>query len=286
MDSGGAGTGKHEVMTEHDLRKPTILLAEDEPDLRMTLKDFLVMKGYEVLEAPDGLEALELSRRHPVDVVLTDLKMPKLDGLGLLKALKERDAGIEVVFLTGQATLTDAIEALREGRSFDFLLKPIGDLKRLERVIRRAYAQRLERWKAEESAPPSERVALISAIVSPVEEAIADQPKLQEALRFIAARFQSPIGLAEVASAIGYSPSYLTHVMRRKTGMTVQRWIAEFRLAEAQRLLASTDWPLQQICEAVGYGSLPHFHRLFRERLGVPPHEWRASTEREARGSE
>ncbi|MNX17445.1 putative response regulatory protein [compost metagenome] len=262
-------------MTEHDLRNPTILLAEDEPDLRMTLRDFLVMKGYEVLVARDGLEALELSQRHPVDVVLTDLKMPKLDGLALLKALKERDARIEVIFLTGQATLTDAIEALREGRSFDFLLKPIGDLKRLERVIQRAYAQGMERRKAEEPGPPSERAALIAEILKPVSEAIADHPKLQEALRFIAARFHTPIGLAEVASAIGYSPSYLTHVMRRKTEMTVQRWIAEFRLAEAQRLLASTDWPLQQICEAVGYGSLPHFHRLFRERFGLPPQEWR-----------
>ena len=275
MDCLPTGTGKENVMTAHDLRPPTILLAEDEPDLRMTLKDFLVMKGYEVLEARDGLEALELSQRHPVDILLTDLKMPKLDGLGLLKALRERDAGIEVIFLTGQATLTDAIEALREGRSFDFLLKPIGDLKRLERVIRRAYAQRLERRKAEDPGEPSERTALIETLLKPVEAAIADQPKLQEALRFIAVRFESPIGLAEVASAIGYSPSYLTNVMRQKTGMTVQRWIAEFRLAEAQRLLASTDWPLQRICDAVGYGSLPHFHRSFRERFGVTPQEWR-----------
>jgi YesN/AraC family two-component response regulator len=262
-------------MTEHTHRNPTILLAEDEPDLRMTLRDFLTMKGYEVLEARDGLEALELAQRHPVDVVLTDLRMPKLDGLELLKALRERDARIEVIVLTGQATVTDAIEALRDGRSFDFLLKPIGDLKRLERVIQRAYTQRLERLKAEEPEPPSEREALIAAMLGPVEGAIADHPKLLEALRFIAARFHTPIGLAEVAAAVGYTPSYLTHVMRRKTDMTVQRWIAEFRLAEAQRLLASTDWPLQQICETVGYGSLPHFHRSFRERFGLPPHEWR-----------
>jgi len=262
-------------MSEHAFRKPTLLLAEDEQDLRLSLRDFLEMKGYEVLEARDGLEALELSHRHAVDVVLTDLKMPKLDGLGLLKALKERDPGLQVIFLTGQATVTDAIEALREGRSFDFLLKPIGDLRRLDRVIRRAYERRLERLSAEESGAPSERAAMIAALLKPVERAIADQPKLQEALRYIAARFHAPIGLAEVASAIGYTPSYLTYAMRRKTEMTVQRWIAEFRLAEAQRLLASTDWPLQQICEAVGYGSLPHFHRSFRERFGLPPQEWR-----------
>lgn len=262
-------------MTDHAHRNPTILLAEDEKDLRMTLRDFLVMKGYEVLEARDGLEALELAERHPVDVVLTDLKMPKLDGLALLKALKERDARVEVIFLTGQATVTDAIEALREGRSFDFLLKPIGDLKRLERVIQRAYAQCLERRKAEDPEIASARDMRIATLLEPVMEAIADHPKLQEALRFIAARFQTPIGLAEVASAIGYTPSYLTHAMRRKTGKTVQRWISEIRLAEAQRLLASTDWPLQRICEAVGYGSLPHFHRSFRERFGLPPQEWR-----------
>lgn len=252
--------------------KPRILIAEDQVDQRLMLQDWLEMRGFDVYVASDGQEALILADRHPFEVVVTDLRMPRGDGFFLLSRLKERDPRIQVIFLSGAATKTDAIEALREGRSFDFLEKPLHDLRRLERVIHRALEYRA-------SLPPSPPrladPAELEGLIAPHLASLADQPRLLEALRYIASRFRETIGLADVAQHFGYTPSYLTNLMRRKTGKTVQQWVITFRLTEAQRLLAMTDWSIPRIAEEVGYQDPSYFHRQFRQLSGLPPQSWR-----------
>jgi CheY-like chemotaxis protein len=113
--------------------KAKVLVVDDDPSLRVTLQDWLVMEGYEVQVATDGREAAEMARWEAFDVVVTDLKMPHMDGLTLLSRLEVLTPDVRVIFLSGEATMADAIAALREGRSFDFLEKPLPGLDRLSR---------------------------------------------------------------------------------------------------------------------------------------------------------
>ncbi len=250
-------------------RRARILVAEDEAELRLTLCEWLTLRGYDVWEARDGLEALELASREPFDVVLTDLRMPRCDGLNLLACLNSMDPSIAVVFMSGQATVSDAIEALREGRSFDFLQKPLHDLRRVNEVVERAL---LHRGSKGEEAKPSQDWQKLPPDIA---EAIADEPILQTALRFIEASFRAPIGLFDVAAATRYTPSYLTNRMRRVTGKTVQQWIITYKLQEAQHLLQATDWPIQRIASTLGYMDAGSFHRQFRKAFGATPQAWR-----------
>lgn len=250
-----------------------ILVAEDEDELRLTLCDWLTLRGHAVKGARDGQEALDLARQHPFDVVLTDLKMPHCDGLHLLAGVKALDPDVAVIFISGQATLSDAIEALREGRGFDFLQKPLHDLRRLDEVIARALQAR-----ASQAALPPEADPCPSrwqGVAVTVAEAIADEPILQTAFHYIEAHFRESIGLSEVAAATRYSASYLTTLMRRVTGKTVQRWIIDYKLDEAQRLLVSSDWAVHRIAAALGYADASSFNRQFRKVLGVAPQAWR-----------
>lgn len=130
-------------MSEHHVELPTrILVVDDAEDIRLVLQEWLVFSGYAVQTAPGVTEALELARNHTFDVVITDLIMPGLSGHHMLSMIKELDQTIEVIILTGQGTIDDAIEALREGRAFDFLRKPVRAPHQLNATIERAMARR------------------------------------------------------------------------------------------------------------------------------------------------
>jgi DNA-binding NarL/FixJ family response regulator len=119
-----------------------LLVVDDEPELLEILDAWFSGFGAELHTAGDGFAAVAIAERTPLDVVVTDLKMPGMDGLELLATLKDRDPTLQVIFLTGTGTMDDAIAALREGRAFDFLQKPIKNLARLNEVVLRAMARR------------------------------------------------------------------------------------------------------------------------------------------------
>ena len=97
----------------------TILLAEDTRDVRLLMVSVLRQKGYQVLDAPDGLSALEIAERYPgsIDLVITDVNMPRLDGPGLCHRLKQLRPGIKTLLVSGATTGRDADDAT-------FLAKP------------------------------------------------------------------------------------------------------------------------------------------------------------------
>lgn len=120
----------------------TILFVDDEPDIREIYATWLRNSGYRVLTAANGTEAIAQVKRCAVDVAITDLRMPGLSGLHLLTILKEIDSSLEIIMLSGQGTMDDAIAALPEGRAFDFLRKPLEDLGQLNLTIEKALNRR------------------------------------------------------------------------------------------------------------------------------------------------
>ena len=123
-----------------------ILIVDDEKIKRVTLAEDLRTQGYEVVAAADGQEAWEQLQRGRFDVVVTDLKMPNLDGIELLKRIKQGPlADLEVVMMTAYGSIPVAVEAMRLG-AFDFVTKPFRNddvfplLARIERLKRSAAA--------------------------------------------------------------------------------------------------------------------------------------------------
>ena len=132
-----------------------ILVVDDEPSMRTALGEVLTRTGHPVVVARDGHEALALLEQQAVWLVLTDLRMPRLGGLDLLREVKRRWPGTLVVLITGYATLESAIDALRGGAS-DYLLKPF-DKEAVEALIRRLEeGARGEDTAVQEGAPNGE----------------------------------------------------------------------------------------------------------------------------------
>lgn len=117
-----------------------IILVDDEKRMCDSLSKLLIGDGYEVDAYQDSPAAAEAIRNHKTDLVITDIKMPKLDGIGLLGIVKEVDEEIPVILMTGYAALDSAVEAVARG-AYDYLMKPI-EFAKLQLAVRRALERR------------------------------------------------------------------------------------------------------------------------------------------------
>jgi DNA-binding NtrC family response regulator len=106
------------------MEKKVILIVEDDPTVGESLRLFLKKKGHEILLASNGKEALQLFRHEIVDLVITDVVMPKMDGIELLEAVKGLNPETEVIVISAQGTIEKAVQAMKLG-AFDFIEKPI-----------------------------------------------------------------------------------------------------------------------------------------------------------------
>lgn len=100
-------------------------------------------------------------------------------------------------------------------------------------------------------------------------------PRLRQVFEFIELNYHQPIRLKEVAQAVGYSSSYLTDLVKRMTGRTVNDWVIERRLVEARRLLLETEDSVEQIALKIGYQNINHFYCQFRRYHKKTPRAWR-----------
>jgi DNA-binding NtrC family response regulator len=116
-----------------------LLLVEDKAELRQMLKLALGKAGFVVTEAADGSEGARLIASQPFTIVLTDLKLPGLSGLELLRKVQEVDPGIPVVVMTAYGSIEEAVRAMKEG-AYDFIQKPV-DLEHLRMLLERAVLQ-------------------------------------------------------------------------------------------------------------------------------------------------
>ena len=112
-----------------------MLLVDDEEDFVETLAQRLEVRDFEVATALSGAEALERLEEREIDVVILDLQMPGVDGIQVLRQIKERKPLIEVIMLTGHATVQTAIDGMKLG-AFDFLIKPTETEELLEKIAR------------------------------------------------------------------------------------------------------------------------------------------------------
>src|SRR4030067_974807 len=105
------------------LEKIRIIVIDDEPLMRVTMPDALIAEGYEVVTAETGRKGLDLFRDNQTDILVTDLKLPDMDGIQVLKEVKTRNPETHVIVITAYGSIDSAVTAMKEGAS-DYLTKP------------------------------------------------------------------------------------------------------------------------------------------------------------------
>lgn len=113
-----------------------ILIVEDEHDNRQLLSEVITRWGYNAITASDGREGIEAFERYRVDLVISDLRMPNVDGASFLDAIRQRDRNVAFIILTGYPSIDSAVRTMKKG-AFDYLIKPL-DMDQLRLMLAQA----------------------------------------------------------------------------------------------------------------------------------------------------
>ena len=240
-----------------------VLVVEDEEMIRRGIVltvDWAALDCVVVGEAANGLEALEAVERLRPSLIITDLKMPQMDGLEMLRRLRELGNNVYVIILTAYDSFTYAQSALRLG-AVDFLVKPFrdGDLEQAVTALRR----RMESDSGE------------AALALP-ELRKGDKSKyVLEAMDFIGRNYSdSSISIGLIAQHLGISEGHLSHLFKKETDYTLLNYLTRYRIHKAMGLLKDCRVKVYEVAEQVGYRDITYFSATFKKLVGVSPSEY------------
>ncbi len=250
---------------------PTILIVEDNLDLRAYISEILRGANYAVWETENGLEALDLlqglyHKNQLPQLILSDIMMPVMDGFQLLKVLKDRPyfQQIPVVMLTARADIRDKLTALRIGVD-DYLLKPFDEeelVTRIQNLLKNKAIR--EKEVLADTVEPKKPIPLISE---------PDRVWLENFEQYVQKNFASDVlSVSMLAETFYMSESTLLRQLKRLTGLTPVQYLQEIRLNEARHLLEIRQYnSIAQVASKVGYADVRSFSRSFKQRFGKLP---------------
>lgn len=266
-----------------------IVIVEDEEIIRMGLAytvDWQSMGAQVAGDAADGVEGLDIVAAVRPDVVLTDIRMPRMSGLDMAEALAEQYPEIKIVFLTSYADFEYARQAVRL-HACDYLLKPVDEAE-LAGLLARLKQQK----EAAGKARPAEEKNPSSGAGGSEAVGLADwQPLLareelniyvRQVLEKIQRDYASRLSIEECAEAMQVSSSYLSRKLKEATGHTFGMLLARYRLQEAIKLLEDGRYRVYEVAEHTGFGEYKNFCQAFKKYLHVSPKRYMQERELKA----
>ena len=240
-----------------------VLVVEDEEMIRKGIVlavDWAALDCVVVGEASNGEEGLEAAQRYAPTLIITDLKMPKMDGIEMLRRLREAGNNAFVIILTAYDSFAYAQSALRLG-AVDFLLKPFhdGELEQAVQALRR----RME-------SVEGERTPAIPGLKK------GDKSKyVLQAMGYIGEHYSDPnITVAEIAQSIGISEGHLSHTFKKETDYTLLNYLTRYRIHKAMELLRDCRVKVYEVAQQVGYKDITYFSATFKKVVGISPSEY------------
>jgi AraC-like DNA-binding protein/CheY-like chemotaxis protein len=239
----------------------SILMVNDDAVSLATSATLLRMAGHAVTTAATGHEGVNAALAHAFDVLLIDLRLPDLDGNGVVRLLKSRGVKGRMIITTAFPTFESSYESGASGAD-GFVDGPIFE-DELVLLVQRALA---EPRPVTRTAPPRCQAARDGG---KVDERIA------QVLRIIQNEMRSLPTVAGMARRVGLSESRLRHLFLAQVGVPISKYILSRRLGASARYLSESFEHVRQIAFRVGIINLRHFRRAFRAMYGLTPREYR-----------
>lgn len=239
-----------------------VLVIDDEKHSRLGVSSTLQQCYKEKMQvdtAQNGGTALELIEKHHYDLLITDIRMPKMSGLELLETLRKQQNSLATILLTGFAEFEYAQQGIKLGAA-DYLLKPVHQehlLSTVQRVLDQVKTHDETILAADESRFAS------------------NNPYIQEALQFIEQHIASSVTIKEVSNHVHLNPSYFSVLFKDELGVSFTDYLIQLRTGKAKEMLRNSVLSLEQICEEIGIQSVSYFIKMFKKIEGITPKQYR-----------
>lgn len=254
-----------------------LVIVDDETKIRNGLSNFFPWHevGFRVVyEAKNGKDTLDYVQNHPVDVILSDIKMPVMSGIELLEHLYKQKSRVKVVFLTGYKEFEYAQKALVYGAS-NLIVKPTKynelvnvfsklrddlDNERLDKINTSEFLEEYCNSDIVDMEDQGYHSKVISTIKSYVEENYAT------------------VTLEDVSKQVHLNSSYLSKYFKRKTGQNFSEFVLSVKMKKAAVLLDDIRYKVYDVSMMVGYDNAKNFTTTFKKYYGKSPKEYREKT--------
>lgn len=252
----------------------TILILDDEQVTRHGVKKTLERWSqgkYEVISATDANDAIKLFKKTKINLLITDINMPEMTGLELLKIVKNKGDHPVVIILSGYPDFTYAQEAIRLG-VINYLLKPINKQKLIE-AVEQAFTIETSMLKADYIKKVTDQKLL------DIDSAQILKAPIQKAFQYVNDHLRQQISLKDVANEIHLNPSYFSVLFKEQTRLTFSEYVTRKRIQIAKKLLLTTNLSIEEIAQEAGYQTTKYFIKLFKEYEGITPSKYRKGIE-------
>ncbi|MCQ2401316.1 MAG: response regulator [Lachnospiraceae bacterium] len=245
-----------------------VLLVDDDLNICKGLQRLIDWNecGFEVAGiAKNGQEAYTMCTQDSYDLVVTDIKMPVMDGLSLIKKLRNDGYPAQLIIVSAYGEFSYAQEAIQYGVAY-YLLKPV------EEMVLEGYLSRIKELLDDHG----EAVGSISSIQFEEQYKLSSNGVIPEIKNFIRMHYSEQISINTLADMYNFSPVYLGRVFKRNTGKTFNEYLKNIRINAACEILDSyPDVSISDLAEKVGYYDLNYFYKLFKQVTGSTPKEYK-----------
>ena len=242
----------------------SIMIVEDEYLVRQgiaSLVDYEQFGMQVIAQAENGREAWQKFQENPADILLTDINMPQMNGLELAKLVRDQVPTCHIVFLTGYDDFDYARTAIKLGAD-DYPLKPFSkdDVEEMLAKVQTKLDKERKKARIQNLVDQGQRSELEEAI----HNRLAD----------------SELSLKSLASQLGFSPSYLSVLIKKELGLPFQDYLIQERMKKAKLLLLTTDLKIYEIAEQVGFEDMNYFSQRFKQVVGLTPRQFKKGEEK------
>ena len=251
-----------------------VLIVDDEVIVRAWLKKCINWNDCKISvcgEASNGREALEVYKREKPDIILTDLRMPVLDGKEFIQCVRKQDKRTRFVILT----CIDEFNFVKEALNLDvtgYILKMTSETDEIEKELIKA--RRYLEWFDSVGSTDTEAEEQ-NALEWNENLAERQNPRLLDAKEYIEKHYTDNISLFQVANYVGVSPNYLGKLILKCYGHAFTDELNRMRIKEAKRLLKNPSCRIYEVAEKTGFPNVTYFYRIFKKYEGCTPTEYR-----------